>query len=160
MNKGVMILLERMDSNPEEFLPTEPYGTPPIKWRKVLDALQTRVNQINPVPSGVGSTYVDLPFLNDEDIHALYTKFNTIRGDSFTKEVMATLLSDGRDSSDQRNYSADLYAPYAQRQASGTGAGFGQAQMNMSGAGVSYGNLTSTISAATNANLTLGAATK
>ena len=173
MNKGVMILLERMDSNPEEFLPTEPYGTPPIKWRKILDALQTRANQTNLNPSGVGSIYVDLPFLNDEDISALYIKFNTIRGDSFTKEVMATLLSDGHDSSDQRKSGFGWNDPRsqlgvgstypnhpqmnAQSQASGTGAGLTLTAATK-GAGFSYGNLASTISAVTTATLT--AATK
>ena len=161
MNKGVMILLERMDSNPEEFLPTEPYGTPPIKWRKILDALQTRANQTNLNPSGVGSIYVDLPFLNDEDISALYIKFNTIRGDSFTKEVMATLLSDGHDSSDQRKSGFGWNDPRSQLgagQSQASGTGFGQTQMNMSGASLTYGNLASTISAVTTATLT--AATK
>ena len=166
MNKGVMILLERMDSNPEEFLPTEPYGTPPIKWRKILDALQTRANQTNLNPSGVGSIYVDLPFLNDEDISALYIKFNTIRGDSFTKEVMATLLSDGHDSSDQRKSGFGWNDPrnqfgagqFGAGQSQASGTGFGQTQMNMSGASLTYGNLASTISAVTTATLT--AATK
>ena len=162
MNKGVMILLERMDSNPEEFLPTEPYGTPPIKWRKILDALQTRANQTNLNPSGVGSIYVDLPFLNDEDISALYLKFNTIRGNSFTKEVMATLLSDGHDSSDQRKSGFGWNDPRSQfgagqSQASGTGAGLTLTAATK-GAGFSYGNLASTISAVTTATLT--AATK
>ena len=161
MNKGVMILLERMDSNPEEFLPTEPYGTPPIKWRKILDALQTRANQTNLNPSGVGSIYVDLPFLNDEDISALYLKFNTIRGNSFTKEVMATLLSDGHDSSDQRKSGFGWNDPrnqFGAGQSQASGTGFGQTQMNMSGASLTYGNLASTISAVTTATLT--AATK
>ena len=102
-NMGAQMLYERMTSNPDEFLPVEPYGTPPNKWRRILDALQTRHEMMcgrgNQTPLGLGSAYADLPFLSDADIDRLFTKLNSIRGDCFTKEVMATLLKDSDDQS-------------------------------------------------------------
>ena len=86
MNQGVQILLNRMDSHPDEFIPTL-NGTYPHKWRMLLQKIDMRVKG--------GKDYDDqLQFLSDAEITALYNKMQSIRGDLFTKEVMATLLVD------------------------------------------------------------------
>ena len=84
LNKGVQILLERMGSNPDEFVPTLRDGYP-HKWRNILLSVEMRVTG--------GKDYKDqLPFLNDREIKALWEKMQGLRGDLFTKQVMDTLL--------------------------------------------------------------------
>jgi len=86
MNKGVQILLERMESNPDEFTPSIRGGYSP-KWRDILLSVEMRVNG--------GKEYKDqLPFLNDWEVEALWRKMHEIRGELFTKQVMNILLQD------------------------------------------------------------------
>ena len=86
LNKGVQILLERMGSNPDEFVPTLRDGYP-HKWRNILLSVEMRATG--------GKDYKDqLPFLNDREIKALWEKMQGLRGDLFTKQVMNTLLSE------------------------------------------------------------------
>jgi hypothetical protein len=92
MNQGVQILLNRMDSHPDEFVP-DLQSHYPHKWRALLLKVDNRVilaktKQLN------GLNTPDLSFLSDEEIFALHNKVQSIRGDLFTKEVMATLLAD------------------------------------------------------------------
>ena len=91
MNKGVQILLERMSSNPDEFIPTLRDGYP-AKWRDILLSVEMRTNG--------GKDYKDqLSFLNDKEIKALWEKMQSLQGELFTKRVMDTLLrgtEDGR----------------------------------------------------------------
>ena len=94
MNKGVEILIERMGSNPDEFVPTKPYGNPPPKWREFISAMFARKQGAKGE-----SPFHDLPFLSDEDVEAFHTRLNEIRSDHFTKQVMATLLDTPDDSS-------------------------------------------------------------
>ena len=89
LNKGVQILLERMSSNPDEFVPSLRDGYPP-KWRDILLSVEMRTNG--------GKDYKDqLPFLNDKEIKALYEKLRGLQGDLFTKRVMNTLLGESRE---------------------------------------------------------------
>jgi hypothetical protein len=89
MNKGVQILLERMSSNPDEFIPNVA-GQYPAKWRDIVMSIQMRVQG--------GKDYKDqLPFLNDKEIKALWQKIQGLQGELFTKQVMNTLLTDSRD---------------------------------------------------------------
>jgi hypothetical protein len=89
MNKGVQILLERMDSNPQEFIPSLRDGYPP-KWRDILLSVEMRTNG--------GKEYKDkLPFLNDKEIKALWEKMQSLQSELFTKRVMDTLLRDARE---------------------------------------------------------------
>ena len=89
MNKGVQILLERMESNPQEFIPTLRDGYP-AKWRDILLSVEMRVNG--------GKEYKDrLPFLNDKEIKALWEKMQSLQGELFTKRVMDTLLRDAHE---------------------------------------------------------------
>jgi hypothetical protein len=86
LNKGVQILLERMSSNPDEFVPTV-RGDYPAKWRDIILAVYMRIEG--------GKDYRDqLPFLTDKEIKALYEKMQSLQGDLFTKRVMNTLLSE------------------------------------------------------------------
>jgi hypothetical protein len=89
MNKGVQILLERMSSNPDEFIPTLRDGYP-AKWRDILLSVEMRTNG--------GKDYKDqLPFLSDREIKALWGKMQSLQGDLFTIRVMDTLLRDAHD---------------------------------------------------------------
>lgn len=89
MNKGVQILLERMSSNPDEFIPTLRDGYP-TKWRDILLSIEMRTNG--------GKDYKDqLSFLNDREIKALWEKMQSLQGELFTKRVMNTLLRDAED---------------------------------------------------------------
>jgi hypothetical protein len=86
MNKGVQILLERMSSNPDEFVPSLKGGYQ-HKWRDILISVEMRVNG--------GKDYKDqLAFLTDKEVKALWEKMQSLRGDLFTKQVMNTLLSE------------------------------------------------------------------
>jgi len=92
MNKGVQILLERMSSNPDEFIPTLRDGYP-AKWRDILLSVEMRTNG--------GKEYKDqLSFLNDKEIKALWEKMQSLQGELFTKRVMDTLLRDAREEFD------------------------------------------------------------
>jgi hypothetical protein len=89
MNKGVQILLERMSSNPDEFVPTLRDGYSQ-KWRNILLSVEMRVNG--------GKDYRDqLAFLTDKEVKALWEKMQSLRGDLFTKQVMDTLLQDAHE---------------------------------------------------------------
>ena len=84
MNKGVQILLERMSSNPDEFVPNIHREYPP-KWRNILMGIQMRATG--------GKDYKDqLAFLTDKEIKVLWEKMQSLQGDLFTKQVMNTLL--------------------------------------------------------------------
>jgi len=89
MNKGVQILLERMSSNPDEFVPTLRDGYSQ-KWRNILLSVEMRVNG--------GKDYRDqLAFLTDKEVKVLWEKMQSLRGDLFTKQVMDTLLQDAHE---------------------------------------------------------------
>jgi hypothetical protein len=85
MNKGVEILLARMESNPEEFIP-DLMGAYPVKWRKVLVDIRARMHD--------KSYRSDLTFLTQEEVKMLWAKMQSIQGDLFTKHIMNTLLQD------------------------------------------------------------------
>ena len=95
INQGVQILLNRMDSHPEEFVP-DLQSHYPHKWRALLLKVDNRVNHARTkhLDRNADLYTPDLSFLSDEEIFALHNKVQSIRGDLFTKEVMATLLAD------------------------------------------------------------------
>jgi hypothetical protein len=94
MNKGVQILLERMDSNPEEFY------TDNKKWLDIISVVVTRIKHICREDVGVGLTSVSTDIrlslcpLKDEEVITLHTKLKAISSDEFTHTVMARLLTD------------------------------------------------------------------
>lgn len=93
MNKGVEILLERMESNPDEF--TDGYSATTIvghKWKDILEKINMRMATIRNEPSAKEYYAHQLDFLSDEDITALHNKLTVIRGEEFTKDIMGRLL--------------------------------------------------------------------
>ena len=85
MNEGVQILLDRMDTNPEEF---DDYAG---KWGDIIGAVHARKN----LPPNV--KLVDnhpLPFLTDPEVNALYEKLEDVRRENFTADVLRRLADD------------------------------------------------------------------
>ena len=80
MNQGVQILLERMDTNPEEF---EDYSG---KWGDIIGAVHARKS----IPDG-HSKDSPLPFLTDPEVNALYDKLEDVRRENFTSDVLRRL---------------------------------------------------------------------
>jgi hypothetical protein len=122
INQGVQILLNRMDSHPEEFVP-DLQSHYPHKWRALLLKVDSRVQHANTKHLNKNADlYIpELSFLSDEEILALHGKVQSIRGDLFTKEVMATLLAD-----DERNLgelSSSSFQPTGATITSNVGAG-------------------------------------
>jgi hypothetical protein len=89
MNKGVQILLERMRSNPDEFVP-DIQGKYSPKWRRIILSVEMRVKG--------GKDYAEeLPFLSNEEIKALWDGMQQLQGELFTKQIMNTLLQDAEE---------------------------------------------------------------
>ena len=81
MNQGVQILLERMDTNPEEF----EEGSL-SKWADIINAVTARKN----VPEAHAKN-APLPFLTDPEVNALYDKLEDVRRENFTADVLRRL---------------------------------------------------------------------
>jgi len=78
MNQGVQILLDRMDTNPEEF---DDYAG---KWGDVIGAVHIRKEKNEKT----------LPFLTDSEVNALYDKLEDVRRENFTADVLRRLADD------------------------------------------------------------------
>ena len=85
MNKGVQILLERMDSNPEEF------HTGNGKWLDVISVIVTRMKQLAGEP--VTANHRSLCPLEDDEVITLNNKLREIAAKEFTHTVMNRLLT-------------------------------------------------------------------
>jgi hypothetical protein len=84
MNQGVQILLERMDTNPEEFEYDIARGGG--KWSDIVQAVHARKN----APEAHKNT-APLPFLTDPEVNALYDKLEDVRRENFTSDVLRRL---------------------------------------------------------------------
>lgn len=83
MNKGVELLLSRMDSHPEEFVyKLGVHNRPTQRWAWVIESVYKRNS---------GDT-TELNFLTDEEVSAIYFKYTSLMGDQFTKQIMEALL--------------------------------------------------------------------
>ena len=80
MNEGVQILLDRMDTNPEEF---DDYAG---KWGDIIGAVHARRD----IPEAHKKD-APLPFLSDPEINALYEKLEDVRRENFTADVLRRL---------------------------------------------------------------------
>jgi hypothetical protein len=80
MNQGVQILLERMDTNPEEF---DDYAG---KWGDIIGAVHARKS----IPEEHRKD-APLPFLTDPEVNALYEKLEDVRRENFTSDVLRRL---------------------------------------------------------------------
>jgi hypothetical protein len=86
MNKGVQILLERMDSNPEEFYTDE------TKWLDLLGMVINRAKQLaGERPVGF-KPLISSCCLTDDEVIVLHTKMQQIQAGEFTNRVMQRLL--------------------------------------------------------------------
>lgn len=112
MNKGVRLLMQRMDSHPEEFrdIPDR-YKRTEEKWDNIMHGIYLRMERMEMDKQGAkidGSapfsrTYIpSLPYLSDEEVTAVYKKLVETQGKLFEQEVMKTLLADP-DMSDVRD---------------------------------------------------------
>jgi hypothetical protein len=91
-NKGVQMLINRMDSHPDEF--TRRKSLHPGRWDWVLEQIIRRVEHNH---KNTDNYRIELPFLTNEEVDALYDKFMSIQGDAFTHRVMRELLEDESD---------------------------------------------------------------
>ena len=91
-NKGVQMLINRMDSHPDEF--THRKSLHPGRWDWVLEQIIRRVEHKH---ANTDNYRIELPFLTNEEVDALYDKFMSIQGDAFTHRIMRELLEDGED---------------------------------------------------------------
>lgn len=95
MNKGVQIILERIKSNPEEFIKTTT-----SKWVGVISGIQNRMSKMAGYPQTTLDTLYsmeELSYLTDEEVIAMDTALKGIRRDDFTKQVMGKLLDDAEE---------------------------------------------------------------
>lgn len=112
MERTIELLLNRMESNPEEFTDNwdgegdymihgGDYQLP--KWSRFIYQLRERMNCIR--VERIGGDGVPLPFFSDNEIRRLYDKYVQIQGDEFEKYVLRELLRTGerRDILDQLN---------------------------------------------------------
>lgn len=61
-----------------------------------MGAVKTRIDFMNKSPDDDSVLHHEsLGFLTDREILILYDKYMSIQGDSFSRRVMATLLTDG-----------------------------------------------------------------
>jgi hypothetical protein len=93
INKGVQMLINRMDSHPEEF--TRRKSLNPGRWDWVLEQVVRRVEHHH---KNTDNYRLELPFLTRDEVEALYDKWMSIQGDAFTHRIMRELLdSDAED---------------------------------------------------------------
>lgn len=104
MNKGVEILLQRMESNPDEFISDSIYSGYPKKWGYILEKVQMRVASIHDPARTEPHYKYQLPFLSDDDILAVWAKLNDLHGDQFTKQVMGILLAEEEEAPETLRY--------------------------------------------------------
>ena len=107
MNKGVQIILERMESNPDEFTET-PKINKASKWADIIVGIRMRVDKIINNPNE-RYTFDELSYLTDEEVLALDAKLTDIRRDAFTKNVMSTILADADDGNYHKDSSPNFY---------------------------------------------------
>jgi hypothetical protein len=89
-NKGVAILMNRMDSHPEEFTERRNLGAR-TRWDWLIEQVSRRVFNGHKSDSNYR---LDLPFLTDAEVDALYDKYQQTQGQAFTNRIMSELLDE------------------------------------------------------------------
>lgn len=107
MNKGLEILLARMDSNPEEFVP-DVIGNYPSKWGNILRQIEQRIRSKNFKVKEGEYLANELPYLKLEELETVWEKLQSLQGELFTKRVMNILLQDANE--ELSSFSSDRYA--------------------------------------------------
>lgn len=87
MNQGVQIILDRMDTNPEEFEEGS-YS----KWGDIVQAVHARVTSPE-----AHKRNAPLPFLSDAEVKAMYDKLEDVRRENFTADVLRRLADAPRE---------------------------------------------------------------
>lgn len=92
MNRGLEILMARMDSHPEEFdYFTDRKKLVMSRWDWIIQGICRRVENGHKS----NSAYVlDFMFLSNEEVNAVYKKFMSIQGEFFTRKVMIELFDE------------------------------------------------------------------
>jgi hypothetical protein len=90
MNRGVQIILNRMESNPDEFTKGHSINNPG-RWDWLLAQITRRVEHCHRSDSNYR---IELPFLSNDEVDTLYDKFMSIQGDAFTHRIMRELLEE------------------------------------------------------------------
>jgi len=99
MNQGVQILLDRMDTNPEEF---DDYAG---KWGDIIGAVHARKS----IPEA-HSKDAPLPFLTDPEVNALYEKLEDVRRENFTSDVLRRLADTPKEITQQELWDKPIYS--------------------------------------------------
>lgn len=90
INQGVQILLNRMDSNPDEFTCGHNQAIK-TRWGWVMEAVEHRARKHRDGYRGIDKPF---PYLTDYEVELLYDKFSKLQGTSFTNSVLRELLGD------------------------------------------------------------------
>ena len=98
-NQGVQILLDRMDTNPEEF---DDYAG---KWGDIIGAVHARKS----IPEA-HSKDAPLPFLTDPEVNALYEKLEDVRRENFTSDVLRRLADTPKEITQQELWDKPIYS--------------------------------------------------
>ena len=99
MNQGVQILLDRMDTNPEEF---DDYTG---KWGDIIGAVHARKS----IPEE-NSKDAPLPFLTTPEVNALYEKLEDVRRENFTADVLRRLADTPKEITQQELWEKPNYS--------------------------------------------------
>jgi hypothetical protein len=96
---GVQILLNRMESHPEEFISNKLLISSnslksDTRWDWVFQRIVTRKTKHL---QGDKTSALILPFLSDEEVDALYARYIELNRDCFKQEVMRVLLAQDDD---------------------------------------------------------------
>ena len=113
-NKGVLILLNRMDSHPEEFTERRNLGAR-SRWDWIIEQVSRRVLNGH---KGDSKNRLDLPFLTDAEVDALHDKYQQLQGQAFTNRVMSELLDEPEDTLTEKQM--ELFAMQNQLRANKT----------------------------------------
>jgi hypothetical protein len=118
MNQGVQILLERMDTNPEEF--EDDFALGGGKWYDIVQAVHVRKDKNEKT----------LPFLSDAEVNALYEKLEDVRRENFTATVLRRLADTPQEITqqglwDKPSYSSSNYPVLGTPPSLTTGTGTG-----------------------------------
>lgn len=113
MNQGVQILLDRMDTNPEEF--EDDFALGGGKWYDIVQAVHVRKDKNEKT----------LPFLSDAEVNALYDKLEDVRRENFTAAVLRRLADTPQEITQQGLWDKPSYSttnqPLTLRSGTGTG---------------------------------------
>lgn len=113
-NKGVLILLNRMDSHPEEFTERRNLGAR-SRWDWLIEQVSRRV--LNGHKNNANYR-LDLPFLSNEEVDALHDKYQQLQGQAFTNRIMSELLDEPEDTLTEKQM--ELFATQNQLRANKT----------------------------------------